>query len=143
MTKAIVMIIILTSINVVALVFVFAEIGSPFEARLRELDSQRIQRLSLLKSQIDNYIYTNKRVPNSINDIKLSTGKETLLDPEDLTPFEYIPTNTTTYQLCAIFAVDSRENSTEYLVYSGSPFQTYTKGRYCFTFDDVLMINNK
>lgn len=135
MLKAIIFIIILTIVNLGALAFVFMEVGSPMEARARAMDSKRIIRLNALKSYVDQYMYTKKLLPNSLDEMKETIyDKSSLIDPESSEAFEYTLINSTSYQLCASFNADSKKGDPSMLYVSqNSPFTTYTKGRYCFT----------
>lgn len=94
------------------LVWGFASIDNPTVQRGKRLDQDRVNRLSVLHDQVQNFYGWSKdighgRLPASldelINDPRVYIGEDGLIDPQTRQRFEYKPTGAKTYQLCATF----------------------------------------
>jgi len=124
-----------TLIVIGSIVLGFAVTGSPFTQRAIRYDEQRISDLQNIDSQIRSYYQMKNVLPNTLSDISNSNTYNTLPDdPETNRPYEYTKLTNTTYNVCATFNTDSKQ---EINVPSGMPYygQTWSHpaGHYCFS----------
>lgn len=120
----------IVSIAVVALIVIlgFGQLGSPRSQRDERADTERVRKLYMINSQIQNY--SNRHgsgLPASLD--QLPGGDQT--DPITHQRFEYIPGTGTQYQLCATFnkAADDDE------AYGAANIWHHPAGHYCFALD--------
>lgn len=105
-----------TAVGVVVLVAVvagLAVIGSPWQARQRRLDDERLGALQSLSTQMDAYRNTHGAIPNTIKALaedQNGPSPSALRDPESGAPYEYRKTGPAAYQLCARFATTTDED---------------------------------
>lgn len=88
--------------------------GSPAQERARRLDAARVSDLQNISNAIDQYYNTNDALPPDL--VTLTRSRETyfvssIADPESGTPYEYVVRDTDTYELCASFTTDNREDA--------------------------------
>jgi hypothetical protein len=112
--------------------------GSPVTERIRNLDQQRTQRLDSLSYTIDQYYQQERQLPNSLKDLSsapIYIDNTNTIDPETGASFDYLPTATSTYQLCANFGQDSSiDNDNQPQPYGPNPnFWIHGVGHTCFT----------
>ncbi|KAA0206467.1 hypothetical protein EDM68_02120 [Candidatus Uhrbacteria bacterium] len=86
--------------------------GSPAQERARRLDSARVSDLQNVSNAIDQYYNTNNALPPDLD--TLARARETyfignVADPESGEPYEYVIRGANTYDLCATFATDNRD----------------------------------
>lgn len=120
----------------------FMIVGSPMSQKEHRFDEIRSDDLSYLKSDIDDYAYTNDALPESLSD--LTQGL--YYDPQSGEPYEYQPTGAATYTICANFSSSSTDNFQKKFkqVYghevqlpnasSGGNFYAHDRGRTCYDF---------
>jgi len=97
---------------IVALVAVvvagFFVAGSPFTQRLVRFDTQKVNDLQALQSQIVNYWQQKYKLPARLGDLADSiSGFTPPTDPQSGAAYEYIMTASTSFQLCAQFNLPS------------------------------------
>ncbi len=131
---------------VVAIIFGFIVGGSPATERMRGLDTQRANDLRTLANCIANYGATQKALPKTLDDLSRSTqysycsGGTT--DPETGTPYEYRELSTAPtasgvlegqFELCANFALDAQNESTQDVSYAypNDKWSKHGAGRSC------------
>jgi hypothetical protein len=88
--------------------------GSPSQERTRRLDAARVSDLQNIANAIDQYFNTQDTLPSDLEMLTLS--RETyfvgsITDPESGAPYEYVVRGTDTYDLCASFTTDNREEA--------------------------------
>jgi len=105
-------------------------VGSPFETRARKFDEIRIRDISDLKYIIQDYYSINRKLPDSLGDLK---NIYRLRDPETKESYSYIKTGKTTYELCAVFNMSSSKNTKSSNYYNDN-FE-HPKGNHCFNFE--------
>ena len=113
----------------------FMQLGAPSAQRKLVADSQRVQRLYMLSNAIRNYWMAHpSQLPTSLSEIPGS-----YLDPITNQTFEYIPTQGSQYQLCAVFASrNPREEDNQ--PPGGEPNAwTHPAGRHCFLLDATAL----
>ncbi len=86
--------------------------GSPAQERARRLDAARVSDLQNISNAIDQYYNANNALPPDL--AMLTRSRETYFvgninDPETGRPYEYMTRTANTYDLCATFATDNRE----------------------------------
>jgi hypothetical protein len=120
---------------IVVLILGFRFLGSPAKRRLIRTDSQTIQSLAMLAGQI-NYTWnqSGKVLPANLDKF-LGTVKKDALTGK---PFVYRPKQNSEYELCARFAIDSRQLPD---INTADPW-LHPKGDYCFPLDASQPVPN-
>ena len=129
---------------VIAVVYAFSILPNPKLQRDINFDQQRITNITDLQSQIGSF-YTNEgNLPQTIDVLVNNSsyyGNHQTTDPLTKAAYEYTVLTPTTYQLCAVFAIDSdtinkyATNDTTYTYSYSTPLQVKTKhpaGHFCF-----------
>ncbi len=123
----------------VALVWGFAIVGSPFTGRQSQFDDRRLQDLQAINSEVMNIVYSGKQgqpdlkpskpIPATLQDVldEALYQHPRITDPETNAPYEYSVTDATHYQLCAAFAF-ARDQQYDI-------FWNHPAGHACFSFD--------
>lgn len=117
----------------------FYKIGSPGRQRTLAADNRRLWDLSSLATGLyqDWAATANKEsfvLPRKLAEIRRMTYADArLTDPETGAPYQYIPGEKTSYQLCATFA--SAGPDAEYSGWS------HPRGHYCFALDASRPVN--
>lgn len=101
-------------------------IGPPAEQRLRRLDEQRVQDLTVLREQVRTYFGVNKRLPASVGELKLPD--DATRDPVTGQPYGYRSTGGNAFELCADF---DRPNEPERFRFANNGFN-HGAGHTCF-----------
>ena len=104
-------------------------LDSPAQERLRRLDERRVDDLRELSYEVDFYWTRESTLPTSLEELSSEPGVFVdLLDPETGQPYEYRVLSSNTYELCAVFALDTAEEQERFYkdVWSHGP------GRQCF-----------
>ena len=118
---------------VVAIVIVlsFMRLGTPSAQRQLVADSQRVQRLYMLSTEVRNYWTAHaSQLPSSLAEIP---GPH--LDPITNRNFEYLPGQESQYQLCAVFAARTPREEGNQPSRDDSNAWTHSAGRHCFVLD--------
>lgn len=117
-----------------SIIWGFSVLGSPRTQRLYKYDTQKLNDLQNINSQIQSYYATNSKLPASLDDLKEMNFNEAPIDLQTNTPYEYSKTNDLNYSLCATFNKDSKEaNASQAYPYYGEVNWTHPAGRYCFS----------
>ncbi len=98
-----------------AIVTGFILVGSPAKQRAIRFDTQRENDLQNIQWQVLSYWQQKNKLPSALKDLNDSiSGSIIPVDPESNTPYEYSvkPTSTTSFQLCAIFALPYQDIGT-------------------------------
>ncbi len=104
-------------------------LDSPAQERLRRLDERRVDDLRNLSYELDFYWTREGTLPPSLEELSSEPGVFVkLLDPETGLPYEYRVLSSNTYELCAVFALDTAEEQDRFYkdIWSHGP------GRQCF-----------
>lgn len=132
-------------IVLVAIVWSLLIVGSPLYGRSQRFDDVRLADLHAIREGILAIVYGQARyapapqiigaMPRSLDEIQSSVTSQRLsiVDPQTGTPYEYILSGGTRYQLCAIFALP---RNAEYDLQWNHP-----GGRACFTLDAANLID--
>lgn len=108
----------------------FLLIGSPRQSRLYNFDQQRINDLSNLRWQIQDYYTTNKKLPDSLAS---APQLQQVKDPETNAAYEYRVVSQKGFELCALFSLDASIDMNNRDYYKGSEAWYYHKaGRQCY-----------
>lgn len=98
--------------------------------RQRKLDTRRIRDLTNISHSIDSYWERKKSLPPDLATLEREPGlKIPLKDPETGIAYVYEVTSSKSYRLCAVFSVDSSDESQEY---NSSRKWSHGAGRQCF-----------
>lgn len=116
----------------------FIVADSPFVARQKKQDQQRVGDLSALDANIAEYYRESTALPADLSEKRFAQ----YVDPETKTSYEYTKKEDKKYELCATFALpapqDGRSNypypAYEYYAYSGGPgeWQFHEAGLQCY-----------
>ncbi len=97
-------------IVLLSIIYGFFIAGSPFTQRMVRFDSQRVNDLQILQSQVVNYWQTKNKLPPSLDDLKDSiSGFVPPRDPESGATYVYQVKGSVAFQLCATFNLSSSE----------------------------------
>ncbi len=92
----------------ILIVGAFFIVGSPKNARLAQLDQERVSDLGGIQWQLVNYWQRKQVLPATLNDLNDPiSGYVIPVDPETNTPYEYAVKNATSlqFELCATFSL--------------------------------------
>ncbi len=93
----------------------FLIIGTPSQQRSRRFDSQRVNDLQMLQSEIVGYWSQKQQLPVNLDDLQDSiSGFSVPLDPQTKNSYEYSVKSPLTFELCAIFMIESDKYSSNY-----------------------------
>ncbi len=125
------------AVALIAIVYGFFVAGSPFKARLVRFDEQRISDLQSIQSQAVYYWQQKDKLPSSLADLTDSiSGFKAPVDPDNQNSYEYKTTGNLAFQLCAKFALDSKESRVISAAPVGPAGQvdnwSHAAGRVCF-----------
>jgi hypothetical protein len=125
------------AIVVVAAIFAgIVALGPPSEERARRLDSRRVSDLQRLSSAVLYYRNHKERLPASLDELSsLANVSVDVRDPERDQPYGFRVLDDMSYQLCAMFARESKEEQRSH----GREFWAHGAGTHCFT----LKVPNK
>ena len=120
----------------------FFIVGSPNQARLNQLDQQRINDLQNIQSQVVYYWQRKEQLPQNLSNLNDSiSGYVNPQDPQTSEPYEYTikDSKLLTFELCAVFSLDGNtrggmKTMPAYPVYEGGVSQNWDhgQGRVCF-----------
>jgi hypothetical protein len=130
-----------TAAVLAAIVAGFWLLGSPGKQRLISLDSQRVQDLSSIASQMNsdltpiNEAAPAKPLPEQLPE-RIS---DQFKDPETQVPYSYRRINDNAYELCATFALASDEKNvnTQVIQPLGDVRWKHPAGLHCYEFDKL------
>ena len=89
----------------------FFIVGTPSDQRKRRFDEQRIQELQMIQEQVINYWTMKNKLPENLDNLKDDiSGYAVPNDPETKMPYEYKIVEPLKFELCANFALSSKEN---------------------------------
>src|SRR3989344_3622562 len=97
---------VIAAVVVVAVLWGFAGIGSPFAQREKRFDERRVNDLSIIQSQIINYWQRKESLPKELKDLEDSiSGSFVPRDPQTGTNYEYVVDGgkEVKFKLCAVF----------------------------------------
>lgn len=96
--------------------------GSPYYERSVRMDQQRVNDLMYIKTSIENYWASSKKLPQKLEDS--ATYLNPPRDPEDNSPYEYNILSENKFALCANFKTKSE--------FRDYPSWDHPKGKHCF-----------
>lgn len=93
-------------------------VESPKTARNRRLDQNLMNNISNIESATNNFLEQKKRLPENLEELKNNDRNylrdTNLVDPETKKPIEYKKTSEKSFELCANFRMDNREEDDYY-----------------------------
>lgn len=106
-------------------------VGTPAEGRMQRLDRVRAADLREIVAAVDRYWRQHERLPASLRDVAADPRADvSVVDPATETEYEYRIVDDDSYELCAVFDLESiperRERGT---------FWLHDAGRNCFELD--------
>jgi len=102
---------VIVAVVVVAVLWGFAVIGSPFQQRDKRFDEKRVQDLSMIQNYITNYWQNKERLPAELGDLEDPLlGVILPFDPETGESYEYRVIGDLTFELCATFKTAEERN---------------------------------
>lgn len=121
------LVIVIVALAVIAAILI---LDPPSLQRQRTLDGKRIRDLINISYSIDVYWERKKSLPPELAALEREPGlKVPLKDPETGVAYVYETTNGKSYRLCAVFSLDSSEESQGYDSYRK---WSHGAGRHCF-----------
>lgn len=121
----------ITASGLLAVAAAISIMDSPQTARLKRLDSLRVQDLRALSNAIGDYQRKTRKLPESLQQLVPNLGSDSLkLHDEKQRPYIYHMKDAATYELCANFdrAADEDERSFDFPRSAKHP-----AGDYCFS----------
>lgn len=119
-------------IIILAIVFGFIVGGTPFEARVKKFDLERVNNLQTISSCVSAFTYDNERLPVSLDELKNNVRYNycsRIIDPETKKDYEYKVISKGEFELCAEFNLSTLEDFQD-LGYYGS-FTKHDQGWSC------------
>ena len=112
----------------------FFIVGSPFTQRLRRMDSQRINDLVTINSQIVSYYVESGALPPDLDKVKDRFVMVVPVDPVTKSKYEYKATGKLSYEVCASFELPSKKGFDGYYYSMPYPAEDWShdKGSKCF-----------
>jgi magnesium-transporting ATPase (P-type) len=115
----------------------FFVVGTPGQQRDRKFDETRISDLNMLQSQIISYLRVNDSLPQSLSVMEGELMYSIPADPETGEPYEYRVLGEMTFELCAVFKTDGKNQSvfsfpSDPYRYMGNYWEQHGVGRACF-----------
>ncbi|MGV3720992.1 MAG: DUF5671 domain-containing protein [Actinomycetota bacterium] len=106
--------------------------GSPVVARQRAADEQRVQALQSISSAIDAYYTTEGKLPTSLEQLRSQPDVylQSIVDVSTRRPYEYRKLGAKSYELCATFDRDWKENAARRPRFGN--LWNHPAGRHCF-----------
>ena len=90
----------------------FFIMGTPGQVRLYRFDDQKISDLQNIQYQIISFYQQKSKLPLALNDVADPLGGATVpLDPQSSQPYRYQQTGPLSFELCAVFNVETHANS--------------------------------
>lgn len=123
-----------TAVMLAAVIAGLYALGSPTHQRLLRLDQKRVSDLSTLSIVIGVYWTEHKALPSGLD--ALDSARRFSTDPVSGSTYSYAITGSSSYRLCATFAVDSESEQSPAGSYYMPP-QTAIRwdhpgGKHCF-----------
>lgn len=113
----------------VALGFGFYTVGSPVRQRQHQEDEQRLQNLSLIGSYVSTYFNAQNKLPENLEQLASKGFDAPDKDPVTGEVYGYRVTSATSYEVCANFKTDRREEEKSFYLRDWN----YHPGRNCFS----------
>jgi hypothetical protein len=138
------------SLSLVLLSFISAWffVESPTMARNRRLDQNLINNISNIEGAVNSYLGSQNKLPENLEELKADPGNylnsASLIDPETKEAIQYQKTSSTTFELCANFRTDNREQGQN--IYSSPSDKLHNSGFQClkgFIFDGEKLLKIK
>jgi hypothetical protein len=113
-----------------ALVLGFTATGGPSTQRGIQADVQRVRDLHHIAEAIRNTVLNGRpQIPSTLSQVPAAGGySPRITDPETDVQYDYRPLSEITYELCATFVYDNREDARQ----RRSRFWVHGGGRQCF-----------
>jgi len=119
-----------TVVVILSVIAAIVILDPPSLQRKRRLDARRVEDLKSIKYSIDSYWERKKSLPPDLATLEIEPGLSTALkDPQTGIAYDYEVTTTKSYKLCAVFALDSSDESQEH---SLSRKWSHGNGKHCF-----------
>lgn len=131
---------IIIGIVVIAVAASFFVIGTPGNERLRRIDDARVNHLSTIQNEIQNFWARKDSLPAALNELENDISYFTVpTDPETNAQYEYKVSGQYQFELCANFTTDNKGEfgSSEFpkpmYPYGYESKWSHGVGRTCFT----------
>ncbi len=121
-----------TLVIVTAVVAGLVAIGSPGLQRDRKLDQRRVSDLSQLSRHVAIYWNDKKELAPDLDALAELPGFRLPSDPQTGAKYEYAPTGTLTFKVCAVFALDTATDP-QISYYPGTEKWLHGIGHTCFS----------
>jgi hypothetical protein len=99
------------AVVVVIIVAAFFIMGSPSDQRAKRIDARRVEHLSAIFWEVNDYYRQNEILPESLAGFETRVVPDylSLTDPETDEPYEYVVSGERTFKLCATFVTALEE----------------------------------
>jgi hypothetical protein len=104
---------------------------SPAAVRAEKEDNERVNRLSSIHYQLQEYLREESAMPANLEAIEDQLYDGDITDPVSDEPFTYTATGENTYSICATFEFSNRERE-DNMRYWRDPDWLHDAGKYCF-----------
>ncbi len=126
-----------------SIIWGFAVIGSPRTQRLYKYDDAKVGDLINISSAVESYYGLQNVLPKSLGDLSSINYYIVQSDSQTGQSYEYIATGKTTYQLCAVFNKNSKDQANRTTVPYGGSSWSHPAGRHCFNMSVTPRGNTK
>ncbi len=115
--------------------------GTPGSARAERLDDVRVSNLASIQNSILSFYSSQKKLPTTMSEVVKIEVANFYTDPETKVLYEYTKKSDTEFSLCATFARESMQESSQYPYYYseaqisgivGNNSWKHAAGRVCF-----------
>ena len=112
----------------------FIVVGSPVENRLKRIDEERVQDLSLIQNEIFSYWQQTNKLPDNIKELEDDIRYINIpSDPKTKEDYKYTKTSDLTFTLCATFdTAETKSTSREYYYNMIEGTWAHGVGEVCF-----------
>ena len=121
-----------SAVSLALIVGTFFVVGTPGQARLQRLDSERVSSLQSIQYVIEESSALDGTLPSSIDQLDIIGRGIVAIDPVTGEPYVYEVTGDTRYKLCATFDTNTKDVTRR----DGGNFSNaewpHTDGYYCF-----------
>ncbi|MFA6257963.1 MAG: DUF5671 domain-containing protein [Candidatus Paceibacterota bacterium] len=118
---------------ILCIIWGFTVLGSPRTQQLLKYDQQKVNDLLSIENSVQNFYATKGVLPNDFDQLLAESYFVNTIDSQTQKLYEYQKTGNLTYNLCAEFNKDSKDNGNVSFDTFGNLSWAHPVGYYCFS----------